>query len=221
MPKILVVGGSGFVGSYLMREIKGDNLDLKEGSDVRNGIHEKYKTIIFLACNQGETIADYHYNYQMYQALEDYRKRYPSTHLIYFSSAVVYHPESTYSQTKRLGEVFARRFDKHTILRPSNIYGHGDGHGAPDKFMCGETIIYGDGEQLRDWLAVEDVVATVKKHLADKVYGVFNVSTGKAVTMNQTFKMFGEGKPIHKKVDVGVMGTEYIYMSPGVVYEDS
>ena len=32
--KILVVGGSGFIGSYLMKEIDADNLDLKEGKDV-------------------------------------------------------------------------------------------------------------------------------------------------------------------------------------------
>ena len=30
--KTLVVGGSGFIGSYLMNEIEADNLDLKEAS---------------------------------------------------------------------------------------------------------------------------------------------------------------------------------------------
>lgn len=217
--KILVVGSEGFVGSYLMKEIEADRLDLKLGQDVRDGIDGKYKTIVFLACNQGETIADYNYNYEMYQALDDYRRRYPNTYLIYFSSAAIYYPISTYSQTKRLGEIYATRFKRHAIIRPSNIYGHGDGHGAPDRFMRGENVIFGDGEQVRDLIAIEQIVDGVVELMGHKLTGVFNYSTGKGVSINEAFKMFGEGKPIHKKVDVGVMGTQYSVLKPGRVDE--
>lgn len=220
--KILVVGGSGFVGSYLMRELKADNLDLKNGLDVRCGIAGRYKTIIFLACNQANTQTAYYNNYEMYLALDSYRKCYPKTHLIYFSSAAVYYPGSIYSQTKRLGEVFAKRFKNHTILRPSNIYGHGDGHGAPDNFMRGEKEIYGKGTYVRDLIAVETVVSQVLEFVESKEVGVFNVSTGKGTTVNEMFKMFGEGKPKYIKHALGRdMETAESILEPGQVWHES
>lgn len=220
--KILVVGGSGFVGFYLMRELKADNLDLKEGQNVKDGIGKQYKIIVFLACNQANTQAAYQDNYEMYSALDDYRKRYPKTHLIYFSSAAVYYPGSIYSQTKRLGEAFAKRFKHHTILRPSNIYGHGDGHGAPDKFMRGEKEIYGDGSYVRDLIAVESVVSQVLEFIESKETGVFNVSTGNGTTVKQMFKMFGEGKPKYIKRALGRdMETPKSILEPGKVWHES
>lgn len=218
--KTLVVGGSGFIGSYLMKEIEADNLDLKEGQDVRDGIDQKYKTIVFLACNQANTQAAYQENYEMYLALDEYRRRYPKTHLIYFSSAAVYYPGSKYSQTKRLGEVYAKRFRNHTILRPSNIYGHGDGHGAPDKFMRGEKEIYGDGSYVRDLIAVEAVVDKVVEFINEPKYGIFNVSTGIGTSVKDMFNMFGEGNPVFIKHKMGRdMETKESILRPGRVYE--
>jgi nucleoside-diphosphate-sugar epimerase len=218
--KTLVVGGSGFVGSYLMKELNAENMDLKEGYDVRKGIDDKYKTIVFLACNQANTQEAYKENHEMYKALDQYRRQYPKTHLIYFSSAAVYYPGSKYSQTKRLGEVFAKRFKKHTILRPSNIYGHGDGHGAPDKFMQGEKEIYGDGSYVRDLIAVESVVDQVVSFIESREVGVFNVSTGIGTSVKDMFNMFGKGKPKFIKHKLGRdMETEKSILVPGRVYE--
>lgn len=201
--KTLVIGGSGFVGSYLLEEIEADNLDLRLGEDARHCFGGKYDTVIFLACNQANTQEAYNENWEMFKALDDYRRRYPKTHLIYISSAAVYYPGTTYGQTKRLGEIYARRFDKCTILRPSNIYGHGDGHGAPDKFLRGEREIYGDGSYVRDLISVEEVVDTIIYFLKNREYGIFNVSTGKGTTVNQMFKMFGSGKPQYIKHKLG------------------
>lgn len=204
MSKILVTGSRGFIGSYLMREIEADEIDLKINSDVRHGIYDKYKTIIFLACNQENTRKAYQENIEMYETLEDYRQRHPKTHLIYISSAAIYLPTSIYAQSKRLGEVYAKRFKNHTILRLSNVYGHGDGHGAPDRFLRGEKTIHGSGEQIRDLISVEIVIDTIIKHLNSPKYGVFNVSSGKGTTVKQMFKLFGEGKPKYVKHDIGV-----------------
>ena len=162
MSSTLCVGGSGFVGSYLLKELDADNLDLVTGQDVRDGIKKGYETIIFLACNQLNTKEAYLENMAMYEALNEYRKSYDS-YIIYFSSAAVYDLTGYYSMSKTLGEAYVKRFSNYAILRPSNIYGHGDGHGAPDRFMRGETEIFGDGEQIRDLVPVEEAVTQVLK----------------------------------------------------------
>lgn len=215
--KTLVVGGSGFIGSYLMNEIEADNLDLKEGQDVCHGIDDKYDTIIFLACNQDNTQEAYQENSRMFKALDEYRKEYPKTHLIYISSAAVYTPNSKYAASKRLGEVYAKRFDKYTILRLSNVYGHGDGHGAPDRFMRGEKTIHGDGTQIRDLIPVEEVVRNIIFFIdfRDNADGVYNISTGIGTSVNDMFKMFGTGSSISVKAhDVGVQES---ILEPGFV----
>lgn len=202
--KTLCVGGSGFIGSYLMREIKADNIDLVDGWDVRKGIFGKYKVIIFLACNQENTQEAYQYNYEMYLELDKYRRKYPQTRLIYISSVVVLYPGSVYCQTKRLGEVYAKRFKNHLILRLTNVYGHGDGHGAPDNFMRGDKLIFGTGEHIRDLIAVETVVDTIIRFANNHRVGTYQLSSGSGTSVNQMFKMFGSGKPKYIKNKVRV-----------------
>lgn len=213
--KTLVVGHKGFIGSYLMDEIEADGMDLIDGDDVRYGIDGRYKTIIFLACDQANRQTSYKRNYEMYLALQDYRQRHPKTHLIYISSAAI-HGASIYGQSKRLGEIFAKRFRKHTILRLSNVYGHGDGHGAPDRFMRGEKTIHRDGKQIRDLISVEEVVAEIIYYINNPEVGIFNVSSGRGTSVNDMFAMFGEGQPKHIKHDIGVKES---ILHPGEVYD--
>ena len=203
MSKILCVGGSGFIGSYLMKEIDADNLDLKEGQDVRDGIKKQYDTIIMLACNQENTREAYEYNREMYEALNDYRKNY-DPYLIYISSAAVYTPNTWYSLSKFLGEAYAVRFDGFSILRLSNVYGHGDGHGAPDKFMRGGKVIHGDGFQIRDLIPVEMVVTVILRCLGKPLMKVVNISSGRGTDVNDMFKMFGTGEPVYDNEPIGV-----------------
>ena len=214
MSKILVVGGSGFIGSYLMKEIDADNIDLKEGKDVRDGIDKKYDVIIFLACNQEGSVPAYEDNREMYEVLNNYRKQY-DTYLIYISSAAVYNLNSRYALSKQLGETYAQRFDKWAILRLSNVYGHGDGHGAPDRFMRGENTIHGDGKQIRDLIPVETVVTNILACINNEITGIFNISSGRGTTVNQMFNMFGHGRPKYK--DSHPMGVRESILKPGKV----
>ena len=80
--------------------------------------------------------------------------------IIYISSAAVYNLNSWYAISKQVGESYAERLNA-VILRLSNVYGHGDGHGAPDRFMRGEKTIIGDGQQIRDLIPVELVVTNI------------------------------------------------------------
>lgn len=203
--KTLVVGGSGFIGSYLMREIEADNLDLVEGRDAREKLPSGYEVIIFLACNQENTKEAYQDNWEMYEVLNNYRKRFSEEpYLIYISSAAIYNLNSWYALSKKLGEAYAKRFEKYSILRLSNVYGHGEGHGAPDRFMRGEKTIHGDGFQIRDLIPVEDVVSAILNMLKHPKYGVFNISSGKGIDVNDMFKLFGSGQPEYDDEPTGV-----------------
>lgn len=214
----LVVGGSGFIGSYLMKRIEADNLDLVIDQDIRNGIQKRYKTIVFLACDQRDERGAFDYNLEMMESLIDYKYR-DQTKLIYISSAAVYYGGNFYSESKRLGEKYAESFNESDILRLSNVYGHGDGHGAPDRFMRGEKDITGDGEQIRDLVSVEQVVLAIEHSIlypsTQGPHHIYNVSSGVGTTVNQMFEMFGSGEP--RYAAFADSGTSISILSPGEV----
>lgn len=205
------------MGSYLMPLLKADNCDIVDDWNFLDGVAREYKTIVFLACDQENSQRAFQYNLKLYKALDAYRLQYPKTYLIYISSAAIYYKASVYGLTKILGEVYASRFQKRTILRPSNIYGHGDGHGAPDKFLNGETVIFGDGNQIRDLIPVEKVADIIAGFVNRPETGIFNVSSGVGTTINQMFEMFGSGEPKHVKDIKRNMGVKESILMPGRV----
>ncbi|MFS0636153.1 NAD-dependent epimerase/dehydratase family protein [Mesobacillus foraminis] len=140
--------------------------------------------------------------------------------LVFASSAAVYgnpvelpvttahptRPESPYGLTKLTVEHYLKLSSKlnqvpYSILRYSNVYGprqdaKGEGgvvaifsdritnHAAP--------VIYGDGEQTRDFIYVKDVAAAnIKAMLAEENLCV-NVSSGTRISVNQLFQAMKE-----------------------------
>ena len=85
-------------------------------------------------------------------------------------------------------------------LRYFNVYGPRQDPGSPysgvisifaDRLKKGEQpVIYGDGEQTRDFVFVSDVVeANIKAATVDKAAGkVINIATGRVVTLNELLK---------------------------------
>ena len=85
-------------------------------------------------------------------------------------------------------------------LRYFNIYGPRQDPGSPysgvisifaDRLKKGEqVVIYGDGEQTRDFVFVSDVVeANIKAATLEKAAGrVINIATGRVVTLNELLK---------------------------------
>ena len=208
------MGSHGFIGSYLIKELADfECCDLKIGVDILDGIDEEYESIVFLACDQGDTREAFEYNVRMYEVLNNYREDHPDTYLIYISSAAIYNINSWYAVSKQVGEAYADRFERRAVLRLSNVYGHGDGHGAPDRFLRGENVINGYGAQIRDLIPVERVVTRILKCLTYRVTGVYNVSSGIGTSVNRMFSIFGSGKPSYnKRADIGV---KYSVLEPG------
>ena len=98
-------------------------------------------------------------------------------------------------------------------LRYFNVYGPRQDPGSPysgvisifaDRLKRGERpVIYGDGEQTRDFVFVSDVVeANIKAATLEKVAGrVINIATGRVVTLNELLKSMCQ--ILNRKFDPG------------------
>ncbi|MCS7131746.1 MAG: SDR family oxidoreductase [Hadesarchaea archaeon] len=134
-------------------------------------------------------------------------------------------PLSPYAETKvRAEELCMNYFRSHGLqtvcLRYFNVYGprqaRGQYAGVMVKFFerlrrGRPPIIYGDGEQTRDFVHVRDVVdATLRALTNRRARGeIFNVGTGKATSINDLCKIFmremgrPELTPIHRPAKTG------------------
>lgn len=158
--------------------------------------------------------------------LEFIRLKSPQTTVVYPSSAAVYgavnkgsipeaspfNPVSPYGVHKQMAELLCQSYNKHfnvkaVVVRLFSIYGIGlmkqllwdlcrkieDGR---------EVILYGTGEEVRDWIHVEDAVNLLIKvaSLAGEKFMLLNGGTGDGVTVAQIAdeirKRFGEEKKI-------------------------
>jgi len=116
-------------------------------------------------------------------------------------------PKSPYAVTKLTGEYYCGIFNeiyslKTVCLRYFNVYGpkqdpSSDYAAVIPKFvnciLAGESpIIYGDGEQTRDFTFVRDVVQANLLAMETDAVGVFNVATGQRISVNDLADMIME-----------------------------
>jgi len=108
-------------------------------------------------------------------------------------------PKSPYASSKVSGEAFVQAFANQygfrpLILRLFNVYGPKQSKayaGVIIEFIRrvsrGEPpVIFGDGEQTRDFIHVSDVVEAVMLSLrSERARGVFNIGSGEGVTINR------------------------------------
>jgi UDP-glucose 4-epimerase len=140
--------------------------------------------------------------------------------IVYASSAAVYgnpeylpidevhkiNPISYYGISKHTAEhyfeVYSQLYDlKYTILRYANVYGirqdpKGEGGVISifiDKMLKGERpIIFGDGNQTRDFVYVKDVAKANLLALEKGDSEVVNISTNKATSINKLVELMNE-----------------------------
>ncbi|MGD9381620.1 MAG: GDP-mannose 4,6-dehydratase, partial [Candidatus Thorarchaeota archaeon] len=128
-------------------------------------------------------------------------------------------PISPYGQSKLTAEQYFQLYNKlfnvKTVsLRILNVAGplkfKGVFYNFAKALVNDEPItIYGDGEQSRDFICVEDVVDAIMKSTQTRKWGqVYNIGTGKPTTVNQLLKMFKEfdGKDNHVFYKNGIKG---------------
>ncbi|MCT4619064.1 MAG: NAD-dependent epimerase/dehydratase family protein [Marinisporobacter sp.] len=147
-------------------------------------------------------------------------KKYDVKKIIYASSAAVYGtprylpvdeahivaPISYYGISKHTPEhyikVYSELYDiKYTILRYANVYGvrqdpKGEGGVVSiflDMLLNGKNpTIFGDGEQTRDYIYVEDIANANVKSLKLGDNEICNISTNKKTTVTELFNMMRE-----------------------------
>ncbi|MBU7319642.1 NAD-dependent epimerase/dehydratase family protein [Paenibacillus oleatilyticus] len=140
--------------------------------------------------------------------------------IIYASSAAVYgtpeylgvderhplRPLSFYGISKHTPEHYIEAFSHlydldYTILRYANVYGirqdpKGEGGVVSifvDKLLRGEQpIIFGDGEQTRDFIYVKDIVSANMAALEKGSRGLFNVSCNEQTSVKELLQLMSE-----------------------------
>ena len=129
-------------------------------------------------------------------------------------------PISPYGVTKYVGELYAQAFGRsygleNSSIRYFNVFGPRQDptsqySGVLSRFMLAvinhePPVIYGDGEQSRDFTYIDNIVdETLRACEAKEASGkVFNGGTGARITLNQVVKMLETitGKKIQPKYD--------------------
>ena len=121
----------------------------------------------------------------------------------YIEDETVLKPLNPYAESKRLFEeyanFFAIEFNANVIgLRYTNVFGPGEKfkekrasmiHQLLHKMLVNERPkIFKNGEQLRDWVYVDDVVEANMLSSKHNESGVFNVGSGEAMSFNDIVK---------------------------------
>ena len=127
-------------------------------------------------------------------------------------------PDSPYGASKLAAEklclAYSKLYDLEAVcLRYFNVYGVNqryDAYGNVIPIFAHRmlhdmpVIIFGDGEQTRDFLNVRDVAqANYKATLARGVSGAFNIASGTRITINRLVEMMVEASGIEPVVEYG------------------
>jgi nucleoside-diphosphate-sugar epimerase len=157
--------------------------------------------------DRGRTVDALEANLQMALNVGRYLERQPFRKVLYLSSDAVYpisdevvteasavEPADFYALAKYAGErvlagVCGAASIPLAIARPTGVYGPGDTHNSygPNRFISqiqadGKISIFGEGDDVRDHVYVDDVAAVVDGLAASDASGVFNVASGESRT---------------------------------------
>lgn len=96
------------------------------------------------------------------------------------------------------------------ILRPTLIYGAGDTHNSygPNRMRRmahkeGQITLFGEGEETRDHIFIDDVVALIQRVLDHRSTGTLNVATGRSISFASLARMVA--KQFRKPVTINFL----------------
>ncbi len=190
-----------------------------------NGLVDQNTILILASAitrEKGDTLEVFNENVAMAANVAKFLESHPVGKCIYYSSIAVYgdpqtnlamnentgvRPDSYYALAKYAGEFVLQEASKRIgfrslVLRASRVYGPGDTHATygPMKFMQsiaggGKVYVFGEGEELRDHLHIDDLVQLTDKLAAGYATGTFNLVTGKSQTFKELIENLQEISP--------------------------
>lgn len=153
-------------------------------------------------------------------------------HVVYISSDAVYRdstallsesscaePDSLHGVMHLVREVMLKSVvtSPLAILRPTLIYGAADPHNGygPNRFRRlaaegKEIVLFGEGEERRDHVLIDDVAEIVARVLLQRCQGTLNIATGQV----HSFRSIAENLANAAKPAVPVRGTERVGPMP-------
>jgi nucleoside-diphosphate-sugar epimerase len=138
----------------------------------------------------------------------------------------VLNPDLTYGWAKLTGEYLSQYITGTNlfVFRPFSGYGSDQDADYPfpsfiDRALAGVEIfdIWGDGEQVRDFIHIDDIVQAVLWHVQTGYTGTYNLCSGIATSFNDLADMVCEEagiKPVFNHIRTAPVGVEYRVGSP-------
>jgi nucleoside-diphosphate-sugar epimerase len=184
------------------------NLTDRAAFGVLDGLAGPETTLIFASAvtpDKGRTVDALDANLQMAMNVGRYLETHPFRKVVYVSSDAVYpmgdeavteaspvEPADFYALAKYAGErvlanVCGAAKIPLAIVRPTGVYGPGDTHNSygPNRFISqiqneGKVSLFGEGDDVRDHVYLDDVAAAIVELAASDATGVFNVASGES-----------------------------------------
>lgn len=242
--RILITGGSGFIGTHLINKLSSEGHDIYNldkvisaalpsdkqkiidilDIDVNDNIFKGINCIIHLAAmvsvpkSFDDPVNSFGNNTFLTIKILSAAKLHGIKQFLFSSSAAVYgnkegtvsetdstEPNSPYGLDKLVSEKYIQMYCQlwgidYLIFRFFNVFGQGQNPqyaGVITAFNLAlqrkePLIIYGDGEQTRDFISVNDVCNHISNLLNKQVKNeVFNIGTGNSISINTLAKQFG------------------------------
>lgn len=206
--KAVITGIGGFIGSALSKRL----IDL--GWSVHEELRPDVDYVFLFGSPSSNVWFDQALSYSIRETIEnfinmaDFCKEH-EIKLIYPSSGTIYQGNTPYSKTKKILEILASMYSDTLGLRIFAGYGVGEKHKGYyssvvysfiQEMKAGRRpVIWGDGEQTRDFIYIDDVVHNIIK-LRD-VKGVVDIGTGISYSFNQVVEI------INKQLDNDIKPT--------------
>ena len=193
-------------------------LDLRQRDtlSVLDGVASPETTLFFSSAvtpDKAVTLDAIEANFAIAVNVAWYLETHPIRKCVYLSSDAVYpicegpvteetpvEPSSLYALAKYAGERVLLRIVETkglalVVLRPTAVYGPGDTHGSYGPNLFVRTVVrertvrlFGDGEETRDHVYIEDLARVAARLAASDATGVFNVATGESRAFSSIVK---------------------------------
>lgn len=209
------------------------DLTLPESVDILKALFNRHIVVILcsgIKRNFGDNLDTFEKNIAIALNVARALEVSPVARLIFFSSMAVYGedihnfaisestaicPRSYYGLAKYTSEkiferVFSHQEGTFLAIRPPVIYGFGDGSMTygPASFLKASMekraiTLWGDGEELREFIYIEDIVAIVTRFVSGQQSGVVNIASGKSYSFRYVLdvinSLFPEGIQVNSR----------------------